>query len=212
MTLAESFGKSKIACFLSSATFRPTREIWSHVKILENGTNNFRVKFQFESQFEVLTLSLKHAKALVILSWHSRNLHTCCSLLQKLTISSPAMGTGSQRHNHALWVTRLSNVVQVFWQEPQADTPVQINALVCIRKARQVRSLVPGLYMLPQSLVLANSGTPFLCDHLVVFFFNQERKTAKPAAHCQHQLSDLGKNFRQSWAFCQSSESQDSSD
>ena len=36
MTLADSFGKSKIACALSSDAFRLTREIWSYIKQLEN--------------------------------------------------------------------------------------------------------------------------------------------------------------------------------
>lgn len=49
MTLTKSFGKSKIALSLSSDTFRLTRDIWSHMKLLENDTNKFRVICQFES-------------------------------------------------------------------------------------------------------------------------------------------------------------------
>ena len=66
MTLTNSFGKSKIACALSSDSFGLDREIWSHTKQLENGANKFRVIGQFESQFEVLTLSLNLARTLAL--------------------------------------------------------------------------------------------------------------------------------------------------
>ena len=66
MTLVDSFGKSKIARVLFSDAFRLARDIESHMKQLENGTNQSRVIGQFESQFEALAVSLQLAKALAI--------------------------------------------------------------------------------------------------------------------------------------------------
>ena len=70
-----------------------------HIKQLENGANTFRVIGQFESQFEVLTLSLNLARALALphctpkLSAHIVQSPEVDSLL-------PRLGTGSHRHNH----------------------------------------------------------------------------------------------------------------